>query len=277
MEIFPQELFDHIIDALQDDDKTLFSCSLVRSSWTHSARRHLFRHFFHSAENSSLDFLDLLSFLRSPRICSYIRTLHLLGGPYIGSAGIDPVISSDLILSMGFLEDLHLEFLTLYPHDATSPRKGTNSCSSRPPHTNRKALQKLHLERICLSGENKLQTLCSFFHSISAVYHLTIEGISSPYDGLFKDGDGLLDQLDLPTGLNVHVLTMRLHQPATRYFTTTFLKSQPSTIRILRLETLSLEWTDLVPHMDIMMLDSVGPGLQDLIIDVGRDGGEFSH
>lgn len=278
MGVFPQELFDYIIDILKDDDTALSACSLVRSSWTHSARRHLFRHLLHSAVNRAPDFLDLSGFLRSsPRICSYIRTLHLYGGIDPCSAGIDLNISGDIIHSLQFLEDLHLESLSLCPHEGTPPDTGTNLPNCRP-RANRKALRNLHLRRVYYLGKGNFHTLCSFFQTISTVHHLTIEGIHSyGHDVVFYNNDYSLEKLDLPRGLDVYSLTMLDHSASTRFFLTTFLQAQPSTIRNLRLETLSPDLPDLAPLMDSMMLGSIGSGLQDLTIDVGREGGEICH
>ncbi|KAF9644036.1 hypothetical protein BDM02DRAFT_3103536, partial [Thelephora ganbajun] len=38
----PQEIQDHVIDLLHDDDETLRSCALVSRSWLRQSQKHLF-------------------------------------------------------------------------------------------------------------------------------------------------------------------------------------------------------------------------------------------
>ncbi len=115
------------------------------------------------------------------------------------------------------------------------------------------------------------------------VQHLLIDKIYSEYDDddRFPEIDtdilGPLEALDLPTDMKVESVTMYGFRNASTVFIMTFLKAHPSTIRSFQLESLSMNPLDMSPILDEMMLKSVGSGLQDLTIDVGRDRGKTAY
>ncbi|EPS97323.1 hypothetical protein FOMPIDRAFT_1052534 [Fomitopsis schrenkii] len=75
----PQELYDAVIDCLQDDRRALEACSLTCIGWTSHARRYLFREVrLHGRRKSLLFFSALESSARAgTRIGEYVLTLAL--------------------------------------------------------------------------------------------------------------------------------------------------------------------------------------------------------
>ncbi|EPS97317.1 hypothetical protein FOMPIDRAFT_1061906 [Fomitopsis schrenkii] len=77
--VLPQELYDAVIDCLQDDQRTLEACSLTCIGWTSHARRYLFREVrLHGRRKSLLFFSALESSARAGTgIGEYVLTLAL--------------------------------------------------------------------------------------------------------------------------------------------------------------------------------------------------------
>ena len=218
IEVFPQELYDIIIDILQENETTLSACSLVRSSWTNQAHRHLFRSLSHSRGSQPPNVLGLVNFLdNSPHICQYIRTLCLHGGEYHSSAGINPTIWEALLTSLPFLEELSLKSLSIFPHISALPLGNELQDSIWRPRPNRKSLNKLSFEQVCIRRPPvHFPTLCILFLSVLTINRLVVDGV------YYEDGGGPLNGFDmpprghptfvLPRGLNLHTVEMRNHQ-----------------------------------------------------------------
>jgi hypothetical protein len=112
----PQELFDIIIDNLNDCPRTLHNCALVCRSWVHLSRRHLFRRIvLYPPRCRGLSHCWRLHrlLLRSPHIATYIQELKVYEGQeekreaWIGSDQTLPLV-------MGLLRDLtKIEFRRL--------------------------------------------------------------------------------------------------------------------------------------------------------------------
>lgn len=274
MELFPQELVDHVIDFLWEDDSTLAACSLVSTSWTRSAQLHLFRELtFRSGD----DIIVLSDFSQSsPTLCSYVRTLYLTEHDPDNHVGLDPVLLANILAGLPHLENLHLVGLPIFPPPFASG-SGHSSLHKIFPKTKGSSLQSLILEDISLRGKYQLRTLHQLFQPFSYIRHLIIDSIRSEYDNedIFPNFGtfivGLLNTMDFQTNLRVGSLTMKGHRNAGAVYFRILKRVPPMTLQSLQLE-LGLSTPDLVPLLGDM-LQSIAPGVQDLTLHVARDPG----
>lgn len=77
--LFPNELIEHILDDLYFDKSTLLNCALVERAWSCSSQRRIFREIFLTTrgDHSNIGQLNA-SFNTSPHLASYVQSLGLL-------------------------------------------------------------------------------------------------------------------------------------------------------------------------------------------------------
>ncbi|KAG7445932.1 uncharacterized protein BT62DRAFT_920013 [Guyanagaster necrorhizus] len=74
--VLPQELVDHIIDSIGDDQETLQACAVVRQSWTSASQRSLFRHVRLTNRNLLVLFQQVIS--SSLRLANFTKHLEVV-------------------------------------------------------------------------------------------------------------------------------------------------------------------------------------------------------
>ena len=79
----PDDLIFEITDHLWDDVPTLSICSVVCSSWTHEARKHLFRKVLVQSEKGESRFKEFQLFIaHHDEISCFVKHLQLSGRPH---------------------------------------------------------------------------------------------------------------------------------------------------------------------------------------------------
>ena len=109
----PQELVDQIIDALQDDKRTLATCSLTCQSWVPRSSRYLLRHVRLQAGDIQPFGVSLRT---STRLSRYTSELHAPCKPGL----------ADLVQSIPRLECLSVETARGPDHVDLEPAAGRN-------------------------------------------------------------------------------------------------------------------------------------------------------
>lgn len=72
----PDDIVADIVDRLHRDKATLSSCALVASSWSHHARRNLFRRIIIQSQRTDPHIENFLDFVNShPEVAPFVKEL----------------------------------------------------------------------------------------------------------------------------------------------------------------------------------------------------------
>ncbi|KAJ3479357.1 hypothetical protein NLI96_g9118 [Meripilus lineatus] len=129
--VLPIELIDHIF-AFLSFKSHLPSCSLVCSSWTDTAHRHLFHKLVYTRRVwESINYSVLLSFLQDKSsIATHVRMLDLVGGERTYQAIVEPHVFSALLRTLPNLKHVLMDSITL-SYTIEDETTGDDGCGDR--------------------------------------------------------------------------------------------------------------------------------------------------
>ena len=156
----PAEVWDHVLDYLREDKRTLKRCSLVCKSWVYSSHRHLFRTvMIHGRDQVTATHVAESLFCATPskvpNISNYVQELAFSHG----YQGLNIHILRKVLLALPNIRKLVLKAYGIIVLN--------RMVKAAPPDLK---LSTLHIEH---GGCEGLLTLLTLFHSID---HLVISG-----------------------------------------------------------------------------------------------------
>ncbi|TCD63500.1 hypothetical protein EIP91_005333 [Steccherinum ochraceum] len=97
----PGDIISEITEHLGGDMATLSVCSVVSQSWTHEARKHLFREIALQSEKGDNDFQEFAVFVKEhPEASCFVKQLKLSGRPHRAGDEHRPHVAPQLISSI---------------------------------------------------------------------------------------------------------------------------------------------------------------------------------
>ncbi|KAJ3483775.1 hypothetical protein NLI96_g6094 [Meripilus lineatus] len=196
----PIELINHIFTSISSESD-LSSCSLVCSSWTDTAHRHLFRKLVYIREGwGRPEYPALLLFLQdTPYIAKHVRMLDLVGGGHINGAILESHVFSGLLRTLPNLQHvkIHSIWLSYTTQHETKDKDGRRDrfkkdgiddvwnwdevIDEKSPTIagSGRRLESLKIQSTRIQGGNPCITLFQFLQVIGTLHTLQISYITS--------------------------------------------------------------------------------------------------
>lgn len=115
LEIFPSELFIHILHHLHDDKPSLKACSLVCPTWHALAPHDLFSDttiYYNSKPTKLVEFNDFIQ--STPTISSHIRTLRLAESRSAVASELNDKLLLSILSALPHLDSLYISWNSFY-------------------------------------------------------------------------------------------------------------------------------------------------------------------
>lgn len=183
----PTELIDYIF-ILLSCKSTLSSCSLVCSSWTDLAHRHLFSKFVYTRpESETADATPLLRFFQdAPSVAKHVKILDLksgFGSGTVARCSCYPEVFSGLMMALPNVE--HVILGSIDPPwpgsnigDEEDDGDGEDGIDerSKPFVRSWKHLKSLEIDQNWIDGENPYNTVLQVLQPIESLHTLRVSG-----------------------------------------------------------------------------------------------------
>ncbi|KAJ3489106.1 hypothetical protein NLI96_g2342 [Meripilus lineatus] len=290
----PQELIDQVIDYHEHDPRTLCACSLVASSWTHRAQRHLFDWLYYSkraydGSGSPPDFRGLLSFLRStPVVWNFVHELTLDGGRHCHESYITPSLFIGIVDSLPHLGEISLKSLSLTPNQIGDTSLATEisnrARTTRPPYD-------LTIRNMRVCGDRPFETMHQFLRPLHRISALTVDNVyCEGEDDDFKFGifnprvhqsqNAFFTQLpDWPAAESIEHLAFSAHRNMSAMFMALLRNCDMKLMKSLRVECFSQRngYIELGLFFEQTVMPSIARTLQYLVVEIGKFNGRKSQ
>lgn len=283
MKNLPNELTDNIFSFLSSKE-SLSSCSLVCSSWTDLAHRHIFHKIVYPRDQRSVpDFSALLLFLRgAPSVAQHVRILNLSWGKNKPLSILGPDVFAGLLGTLPNLDHVEMSYMMLSYEIENGEHKsrgegwfwdGDIEPESNAVVESGRCLKSLKLECVEVGGSNPYFTLFQFLRTIKSLHTLQVSQLTNPAPKKsIASIREFCSSLGLPSHLGIQKYICQSpgsgNHLAVVVFLETLRRAPPCTLRHLDLfQLIGTNQKDTMHYLKAFLND-VGTGLETLSISL---------